>query len=289
MRDINADKITDAFIEFCGPDTDPRLMFVLERLVRHLHDFARETKLTHAEWRKGIDLLTWAGRMTDDGRNEFSLFSDIFGLSSLVDIMNSPDGGTASSVLGPFHILDAPLRPYGADLRENDPGAPVFVSGRVLDRAGKPIPAARLDIWQTASNGLYSNQDPEMGPWDFRARFDVDAEGRYAFSTVKPAPYTVPTDGPGGAILNATGRDPWRASHFHFALQAEGYRTLVTEVFPDDDPYLDADAVFGVRESLIVRYVEHNDRHGVPDGFALRDVTTPFYTVNFDFVLVEAS
>ena len=287
MRNIDAETITPAFIKFCGPRTDPRLLFVLERLVAHLHDFARETKITHAEWRTGIDLLTWAGRITDDGRNEFSLFSDVFGLSSLVDIINSPKGGTESSVLGPFHILDAPLLPHGADLRGTDAGAPVFVSGRVLDRAGAPIAGARVDLWQTASNGLYSNQDPAMGPWDFRARFDVDAEGRYAFSTVKPAPYTVPTDGPGGAILNAMDREPWRASHLHFAVQAPGYRTLVTEVFPEDDPYLDADAVFGVRASLVVPYVEHRDAADVPKGYALTQVDTPFYTVEFDFILVE--
>ncbi len=287
MRDIDQATITKAFMDFCGPATDPRLRVVLDRLVHHLHAFTRETQLTHAEWRKGIELLTLAGRITDDKRNEFSLFSDILGLSSLVDMLNSPPGGTESSVLGPFHILDAPRRSYGADLKGDKLGDPVYVSGRVRDRKGRPIAGAEIDVWQTAANGLYSNQDLAMDPWDFRARFESDGDGRYAFSTVRPAPYTVPTDGPGGEILIATGRDPWRASHLHFVVQAPGFRTLVTEVFPADDPYLDSDAVFGVRRSLIVPYERHDDPAALSAGFA-RAPTVPFHTVGFEFILVEA-
>ncbi|MGI9491591.1 MAG: dioxygenase, partial [Geminicoccaceae bacterium] len=171
--------------------------------------------------------------------------------------------------------------------RDND-GATVVVQGRVLSAEDTPIAGAILEIWQTADNGLYSNQDTAQPDYNLRARQVVGNDGRYAFTTVRPAPYTVPDDGPVGDLLRATGRHPWRPSHLHFIVQAEGYRTLVTELFPDDDPYLDEDAVFGVRQDLTMHYQEHTDPKNAPADLEARDrLTTPFYKIDFDFRLAR--
>lgn len=286
MRSVTKDTITQAFLELCSDDTDPRLRFILENLVSHLHDFCRETGLTHTEWRKGIELLTKAGEISSPERNEFVLLSDVLGLSSLVDMINSPDGATPSSVLGPFHILGAPDLPIGGDMKQENGSETVIVSGHVRDREGHSVKGAELEIWQTADNGLYSNMDDAQDEYNLRAHMAAADNGYYAFTTIRPAPYTVPDDGPVGELLHATGRHPWRPSHLHFIVTAAGYRTLVTEVFPDDDPYLDADAVFGVRNALVMRYQKKTDPAEVPDGLAIgKNVTDPYFVVDFDFVL----
>ncbi|MCY6381986.1 dioxygenase [Hoeflea prorocentri] len=290
MRNVTSDNLTQAFLDYCGPDTSPRLRFILEHLVRHLHDFVKETGLTHDEWRKGIELLTSAGEMTDSERNEFVLMSDVLGLSSLVDMINSKPEATSSSVLGPFHILGAPELAFGGDLKGDNEGATVIVQGTVSDANGKPIAGAGIELWQTADNGLYSNQDPAQGEYNLRAHLTTKNDGQYALTTVRPAPYTVPDDGPVGELLHATGRHPWRPSHLHFIVSAPGFQTLVTEVFPSDDPYLDEDAVFGVRSDLIMDYVEETDTSLVPDLFEAKDrLTVPFYKVDFDFKLARES
>jgi protocatechuate 3,4-dioxygenase beta subunit len=288
MRTVSKDNITQAFLDYCGPETDPRLRFVLEKFVTHLHDFVRETNLTHAEWRKGLELLEKAGDITTPERNEFVLMSDVLGLSSLVDMVNSPDEGTPSSVLGPFHILGAPDFPIGGDMKQDNEGAAVIVHGHVRNPDGTPIKGAEIEIWQTAENGLYSNQDDTQPEYNLRCHLTLGDDGKYQFSTVRPAPYTVPDDGPVGELLHATGRHPWRPSHLHFIITAPGYRSLVTEVFPSDDPYLDEDAVFGVREKLVMEYVEQNDLSSAPDGLEIADrLEMPFFTVDFDFVLAK--
>ena len=285
MRDVTPDTLTETLLGLSAPGTDPRLQEVLGALVRHLHAFAREVGLTHAEWRTGLELLTRAGEMTDAERNEFVLFSDVLGLSSLVDMINSPEGCTSSSVLGPFHILGAPDLPIGGDMIGDNEGPQVVVEGRVTDRAGKPIEGARIELWQTADNGLYSNQDPAQPDYNLRISMTTGADGRYALSTIRPAPYMVPTDGPVGDLLNATGRHAWRPSHLHFIVQAKGFRTLVTEVFPSDDPYLDADAVFGVRSDLVMEY-RPGDRAALAPDIAARDkLSDDFSKVDFDFIL----
>lgn len=286
MRNVNQENLTQVFLDYCGPETSPRLRFLLEHFVNHLHDFVRETGLTHAEWRKAIELLTKAGEITDDVRNEFVLFSDVLGLSSLVDMINWKPGATSSSVLGPFHILGAPDLDYGGDLKKDNDGATVIVQGQVIGADGKPLNDAVIELWQTADNGLYSNQDESQPEYNLRARLNVSDDGRYAVTTVRPAPYTVPDDGPVGELLQATGRHPWRPSHLHFIVSAPGYQTLVTEVFPADDPYLDEDPVFGVREDLVMNYVEHSGSTPIADTFEAADrLTSPYYTVDFDFVL----
>ena len=288
MRDVTKDTITQAFLNYMSEDTDERLKFVLERLAHHLHDFVRETGLTHEEWRKGLELLTKAGKISTPERNEFILFSDVLGLSSLVDMIHSSDAATPSSVLGPFHILGAPELPVGGDLLRNNDGDAVVVSGRVLNQAGNPIEGAQLEIWQTADNGLYSNQDDAQPDYNLRAQQTTKSDGVYLFSTVRPAPYTVPDDGPVGELLHATGRHPWRPSHLHFIVTAAGYTTLVTEVFPSDDPYLDEDAVFGVREKLIMDYQQKNDTTDLPDALEIKpQIKGTYWLVEFDFVLAS--
>ena len=289
MRTVTKETITKAFLDYCSTETDPRLLFVLQKLVAHLHDFAREVELSHDEWHQGIEFLTRAGAITDPERNEFVLMSDVLGLSSLIDMIHSPDDATPSSVLGPFHIVGAPELPVGGDLKKTNAGDTVIVQGKVTNAGGEPLAGAIIEIWQTADNGLYSNQDADQPDYNLRTRIRLGEDGHYAFTTVRPAPYTVPSDGPVGDLLRATGRHPWRPSHLHFIVMAKNYRTLVTEVFPDDDPYLDEDAVFGVREGLLVHYKRHEDVAEAPAGLAAGEgLAVPFFSVDFDFVLAPA-
>lgn len=289
MRDVTSDNITDVFLGYFGKDTDPRLNEIMTSLANHLHAFALETKLTHEEWQKGLDILRKAGQITTPERDEFVLLSDVMGLSSLVDMINSSEGGTNSSVLGPFHISNPPAMDMGADLRGDTEGELILVDGKVMDLEGKPIAGATLDIWQTAPNGLYSSQDPEQDTYSFHALFTTGADGHYSFTTVRPVSYTVPTDGPVGELLNATGRHPWRPSHLHYIVKAPGFRSLVTEVFPDDDPYLDQDTVFGVRDDLVMTYVSQEASSFPNEGFELSGKVTESYSrVDFDLVLSPA-
>lgn len=289
MRNVTPDTITDAFLGYCADSTAPRLRTVLELFVRHLHAFAREAHLTHAEWNAAIDFLYRAGKISTPERNEFILTSDVLGLSSLVDMINTPAGATASSVLGPFHIADMPVLPWGADLIRDNAGDPVVVAGTVSDDAGRPLAGAQLDVWQTAANGLYSNQDPAQARDNLRFRMRCDEAGRFAFSSVRPAPYTVPSDGPVGDLLRATGRHPWRPSHFHFIVTAAGCRPLVTELFPADDRYLDEDAVFGVREDLVMAFSQQTDRASAPAGLEIRDrLPVPYARVDLEIRLARA-
>lgn len=287
MKNVTIETITQAFLGYCSEDTDERTLFVLKRMVEHLHAFAKETELTHKEWLTGIDFLTKAGEITDSERNEFVLISDTTGMSTLVDMIGSQHDGTSSSVLGPFHILGAPELPVGGDLKRENDGATVVIEGHVQDTDGNPIKDAVIELWQTADNGLYSNQDTAQDEYNLRCSMKVGDDGRYALTTVRPAPYKIPDDGPVGDLLRATGRDAWRPSHLHFIVVANGYRSLVTEVFPSDDIYLDRDAVFGVREDLIMVYQEQTDLDTLPADLTVgRNVTQPYFKVDFNFVLV---
>ena len=286
MRTVTKENITDTFISYFGEDTDPRVREIMASLAKHLHAFARETNLTHKEWEKGLDILRNAGNISTPERDEYVLLSDVLGLSSLVDMINSPEKGTNSSVLGPFHISNPPPMDMGADLKGSYGGELVLVKGKVVDTNGNPISGATLDIWQTAPNGLYSSQDPEQDMMNFHALFTTGDDGCYSFTTVRPVVYTVPTDGPVGELLNATGRHPWRPSHLHYIIKANGFRSLVTEVFPDDDPYLDEDTVFGVREDLVMSYKSMPAASFPDKGFALSGkVTDDFLQVDFDLML----
>lgn len=289
MRNVDKDSLTTAFLGYMSDDTDARTKYLLTEFVTRMHDFIRATGLTHDEWRKALELLFEAGEISTAERNEFVLFSDVLGISSLVDMINSSKESTPSSVLGPFHVLGAPEMKFGADLKGENEGDLVVFGGCVLSNDGQPIEGVELEIWQTAYNGLYSGQDAEQADYNLRGRMVTGANGQYLFSTVRPAPYTVPEDGPVGELLRATGRHPWRPSHLHFIATAAGYRRLVTEVFPSDDPYLDEDAVFGVREQLVMDYQERTDASYLPDELEVKDkIDGTFYEVDFDFTLSRA-
>jgi len=287
MRDVTKDNLTEVFNSYMGPEVNPRLREVMNSLVTHLHDFAKDVNLTHAEWEQGISFLERAGEISNKERHEFVLLSDVLGLSSLVDMINSRPEGTSSSVLGPFHISGSPPLAIGGDMKCDFGGKVLVSQGIIKNVDGDPIHGASLDIWQTAPNGLYSSQDPEQETYSFHGIQTTGADGRYAFTTVRPVEYTVPTDGPVGDILNACGRHPWRPSHLHFIVKAEGYRSLVTEVFPYDDPYLDQDTVFGVREDLVMKY-QDMPAGSFPDGFVLSgSVDEDYLKVDFDLTLVK--
>lgn len=287
MRNVTKENITDVFMGYLGDDVNPRLREVMGSLVKHLHDFAREVNLTHEEWNTGIAFLERAGEISDAERHEFVLLSDVLGLSSLVDMLHSTPEGTSSSVLGPFHISGSPPLAVGGDMRKDFDAPVLLVEGTVKDTNGKPIPGATLDIWQTAPNGLYSSQDPDQDTYSFHGLQTVGEDGRYAFTTVRPVEYTVPSDGPVGDILRACGRHPWRPSHLHYIAEADGFKPLVTEVFPEDDPYLDQDTVFGVRDDLVMSYQQMPAGSFPETGFDLSGhVEGDYLKVTFDLVLV---
>lgn len=286
MRNVTENSLTEVFLSYFGPDTDPRFREIIGSLARHLHAFAKDVNLTHEEWNAGISFMERMTEFTTKERHEFVLLSDVLGLSSLVDMINSVEGGTSSSVLGPFHIEGAPEIPFGHDMKRHHPGEILLATGVVKDPDDNPIEGATLDIWQTAPNGLYSSQDPEQSTYSFHGVQKTRADGTYGFTTAKPVSYEVPTDGPVGDILRASGRHAWRPSHLHFIAKAPGFRTLVSEVFAADDPYLDEDTVFGVRSDLIMHYRPQPAGTFPAEGYELSGkVSGPWQKVEFDLTL----
>jgi hydroxyquinol 1,2-dioxygenase len=283
MRNIDEYTITQAVIARHAQAPDARLRDVMTSLVQHLHAFAREVRLTEDEWFQGIQFLTDTGQLCDDQRQEFILLSDTLGLSMLVTAMNHrhAPGCTEATVLGPFHVEDAPLFPLGADVGNGAPGEPCYVRGQVRGLDGEPVAGAELQVWQADAEGLYDVQKPELAGHRARGTLHADGEGRFHFRSVVACEYPVPTDGPGGRMLEALGRPAWRPAHLHFMITAPGYQRLITHVFRNGDRYLDSDAVFGVRSSLIADWV-HHEPGPAPDGTAS---AVPFYTLDFDFVL----
>jgi protocatechuate 3,4-dioxygenase beta subunit len=236
---------------------EPRLREVMQALVRHLHAFAVETRLTEQEWARAIAELTATGHITDDVRQEFVLWSDTLGLSMIVDALSHPRSAAAteSTVLGPFYAPGSPLRAYGESMMEAPAGLPALVHGRVLGADGAPIAGAELDVWQNGDNRLYAVQDTESDEDHLRGRYRTNADGAYAFVGVRPVPYTIPSDGPVGQMLDRTGRHPWRPAHIHMIVSADGYQSLTTHIFDADSAYLDSDAVFAVKPSLLREFV----------------------------------
>lgn len=287
MRDLNEQNITDVVLKTIENTKDPRTREIMTALIRHLHDFVREVNLTTDEWIGAMGFLYRTGGMSTAERQEFILLSDLLGVSSLVDILNNhraTDTVTDTSNLGPFYTPDSPMLEIGGDLIGDNEGEPMVMSGRVVDQDGAPVAGALLDIWQTAANGLYSNLDPDQSDHNLRCRMLTDGDGRYAFTTVKPVSYKVPEDGPGGELLEAVGRHPWRPAHIHVIVRADGYRKLTTEIFVEDDRYIDEDAVFGVRDTLAVAF-RRNDSAAAA---AEHRITAPFFEVTYDFGLQPA-
>jgi hydroxyquinol 1,2-dioxygenase len=234
---------------------DARLAEIVQAAVKHLHAFVTEVGLTRDEWFAGVDFLTRVGQMCDDRRQEVILLSDVLGVSMLVEMTGQAPtpGATEPTVFGPFHVEGAPPRPLGSTIVDRDVGGePLTVHGTVRDIAGAPVAGACLDVWQTAPNGLYDVQDDGQPAMNLRGVFTTGDDGRYEFDTVRPAAYPIPADGPVGELLRATGRHNWRPGHIHFLITAPGYEPLITHVFDRASDYLDSDAVFGVRPSLIV-------------------------------------
>jgi hydroxyquinol 1,2-dioxygenase len=256
----------EASFEGCA---DRRLREIMRALVRHLHGFVTEVGLTEEEWREAIATLTATGHITDDRRQEFILWSDALGVSMLVDALANPRpaGATESTVLGPFYVPGSPPLEYGANIAVEPAGTPTWVHGRVLDLAGDPIAGAELDVWQNGDDKLYAVQKPD-GPEDhLRGRFHTRDDGSYAFLAVRPVPYPIPDDGPVGRMLDATGRHPWRPAHIHMIVRAPGYKPVTTHIFDRESAYLDSDAVFAVKPSLLRDFVPHSpDDPDTPAG-----------------------
>lgn len=272
MRNLNQDTITQAVIERFSKTSDPRLKEIITSLVQHLHAFAREVQLTEEEWFKGIDFLTRTGQMCSATRQEFILLSDTLGLSMLTMAINhqKPPGCTEATVFGPFFVEGAPHYENGDDVANGAAGQPCWVRGSVRGLGGEPIPNATLNVWQADAEGHYDVQIEGLGHAQARGVIQADALGNYSFRSIVAEPYPIPTDGPTGEMLRATKNHPWRPAHLHFMIEAPGYETLITHVFREGDPYLDSDAVFGVRHSLVADWV------GQADGNCL---------VEYDFVL----
>jgi hydroxyquinol 1,2-dioxygenase len=284
VRTVDEHTITDAVLEAMRDCRDARLLEVMTALVRHLHDFAREVHLTEDEWFRGIRFLADSGHITDDTRQEFILLSDVLGLSMLVTMQNhaAPAGATEATVLGPFYVEGAPELADGADIANGAKGAPALIRARVVGLDGEPVSGATIDVWQSDEEGLYDVQRPSAADRveaQARARLRSGPDGRFTFWSVLPEHYPIPHDGPVGALLEALGRHPWRPAHLHFLIDAPGFERLITHVFRSGDPYLDSDAVFGVRRRLVADWIRHE-----PDETSAE----PYHTLDYEFVLAAA-
>lgn len=265
---------------------DARLKAIMEVVTRKLHEAVKEIEPTQEEWMEAILFLTRTGQMCNEWRQEFILLSDTLGVSMLVDAINNrkPSGASESTVLGPFHVQDAPELPMGANICLDQKGEDMVISGRILDTAGRPIAGAVLDVWQANDEGFYDVQQLGIQPeFNLRGVFRTGADGRYWFRAVKPKFYPIPHDGPVGQMLNHLGRHPYRPAHLHYILKAEGFETLITHIFDPHDPYINSDAVFGVKQSLLA------DFHRVDDPQRAKDYAFagPFWEVQYDFVLAR--
>ena len=282
-RNLVDEALTDAVVEsFAGAEPE-RFKTVITSLVRHLHAFASEVELTEEEWFAGIDFLTRTGHITDDKRQEFILLSDVLGLSMLVVGLNHrrPPEATESTVFGPFFVEGSPAFANGDDIAQGAPGEPCLMQGRVIGVDGEPVGGAHIEVWQADEDGFYDVQYADLDSARGRGHLTSEQDGRYWFWSVKPEAYPIPADGPVGDLLEAGGRGPMRPAHVHFKVDAEGFQSLITHVFVAGDEFLDSDAVFGVRETLIAPF-EHHEPGTAPDG---RQIEVPFWTMTYDMVL----
>ncbi len=283
MRDINQYSVTKSVKDSFNTEPGSRFEKLLHGLIDHLHDFTRENNLTHVEWIRILNFLYDCGKISTPERHEFILLSDVLGFSALVDMINTRGGATEGSNLGPFYLDDAEAKPLGSDLRGGRAGASVLVHGKVTDTLHNPLPGAIVDTWQADGSGTYPIQEQAQGQdkYDLRGKFTCDDRGRYYYTTVLPKPYTVPYDGPVGELLRAGDRHAWRAAHLHYIVSAPRMRAITTEVFFDGTEYLDNDAVFGVRRSLVAKVQPARKVDEL--GFDLQ--VEPDAMVEYDFVL----
>ena len=285
--DFTEETATGVVVASFAATPDPRLRELLGSLVRHLHEFVREVEPTFGEWERAVEFLAATGRMCDDKRQEFILLSDVLGVSMLVDAVNhrKESEATESTVLGPFHMVASPPRELGDTIDLVATGEPCVVTGRVASLDGAPLAGAQVDVWQADDHGFYDVQQPDaQPPGNGRGLFTCDADGRFWFRTVTPSPDPIPTDGPVGGLLAATGRHPYRPAHIHFIVAAPDHLPVTTHMFVAGSPYLDSDAVFAVKQRLIRDFAEVDD----PEQAARYGVAAPFRHTHFDVVLQPA-
>jgi len=282
--DFTEETAADAVVDSLAPSTDPRLREILTSLVRHLHAFAREVELTIPEWERAIDFLTRVGQKCDDERQEFILLSDVLGLSMLTETISNRKFGVAteSTVLGPFHVVESPPLELGANIDHVGTGMPCVVTGRVVSVDGSPLPGAKLDVWQANDQGFYDVQQSDVQPrGNGRGLFTADSDGEFWFRTIVPSHYPIPTDGPVGELLIATGRHAFRPAHIHFIVTAPGHRPLTTHIFVAGSKYIESDTVFAVKKSLVVDFTEVTD----PEAAAKWNVTLPARRADFRIIM----
>ena len=278
----NEQQLTEAVLDETRRTEDPRLKEILQALIRHLHAFAREVRLTEREFDQAINIIARLGQLTTASHNEVRLIAGSLGLSALVCLMNNGDGEpTTANLLGPFWRAGSPLTPNGASIvRSPTEGVPLFFTGHVQDRQGRPVTGAEVDVWHASTVGLYENQDPTQAEWNLRGKFFTDDKGVFAYRSIKPAGYPVPKDGPTEQLLIAQGRHPMRPAHLHSLIYKPGFKTQASQVYSADDEHLETDAQFGTTRSLIGHYVLHEDEPA-PDP----DIEGPWYSLDFTFVL----
>ncbi|KAI1178880.1 dioxygenase [Nemania sp. FL0916] len=254
ILDLTIDNITPNTIRINSQSGDRRLTYLMERLVTHIHDFARETRVSTDEWMAALNFLMRCGQISTDVRHEFILLSDVLGLSMLVDNINhpKPPNTTEGSVLGPFHTHDAPTLEHGANMSSDPKGQPLLCICRIKDTNGKPVEGVKIDIWETDSSGHYDVQHADRGEPTERCVMVSDADGNFWFKCILPVSYPIPHDGPVGQLLEKLKRHPWRPAHLHFMFEKKGWDHLITSLYMRGDPYETSDAVFGVKQSLIV-------------------------------------
>jgi hydroxyquinol 1,2-dioxygenase len=280
---VTEDNITELAVERWATAGDPRLAQLMTALVRHLHDFAREVRLTEAEWMTAIQWLTRTGQISDEKREEFILASDVLGLSMLVVQMNHrlDPQATPATVLGPFFIEGSPQLPYGGDMSDGLDGVPLYVHGTVRDLAGEPVAGATFDVWQADDEGVYEAQLGEVDEARLRGKYTTREDGGYCVRSIAPKGYTIPMDGPVGELISQTAISHYRPAHIHFLLAVPGFEPLITHLFQEGAEYLDSDVVFGTKQELVVRF-EHREPGPTPDGGRSE---VPWVEARYDFVL----
>lgn len=276
--------VTPAVLAVMERTRDPRLREIMVALVKHLHAFVRDVRLTEAEFREAAAILNEMGKLASDTHNETVLMAGSLGVSSLVCLLNNGDKGnteTSQSLLGPFWRLNSPRVPNGGSIiRSDTPGDPLFVNACVQDRAGRPVAGAEVDVWHASPVGLYENQDPEQAEMNLRGKFTTDADGRFWFRTVKMVGYPIPTDGVVGRLLEAQDRHPYRPAHLHALVFKPGFKVLISQVYDPNDPHIGTDVQFGVTKALTGDFQRHDEAHP-----SAPEVTRPWYSLDYVYVM----